>query len=279
MGKSGQGSQEKCDIGGKELILDQPENSNIRHTIAVMSGKGGVGKSSVSALLASSLADKGYKVGVLDADITGPSIPKLLGVKRNVTPAPMMEDKKIIPSVSKGGIKVISLNLLIPEEDKPVVWRGPLIAGAVKQFWSDVLWGELDYLVVDLPPGTGDVPLTVMQSLPLDGLVMVSSPQDLAVMVVKKAINMAAMLDIDILGLVENMCSFKCPECNQIIKLFGKEKGETVCKETGISFLGSLPLDPEISLLGDQGLLEDYKVTVFDLIPDLIEKRVIKNLS
>ena len=279
MGKSGQGSQEKCDIGGKELILDQPDNSNIRHTIAVMSGKGGVGKSSVSALLASSLADKGYKVGVLDADITGPSIPKLLGVKRNVTPAPMMEDKKIIPSVSKGGIKVISLNLLIPEEDKPVVWRGPLIAGAVKQFWSDVLWGELDYLVVDLPPGTGDVPLTVMQSLPLDGLVMVSSPQDLAVMVVKKAINMAAMLDIDILGLVENMCSFKCPECNQIIKLFGKEKGETVCKETGISFLGSLPLDPEISLLGDQGLLEDYKVTVFDLIPDLIEKRVIKNLS
>ena len=279
MGKSGQGSQEKCDIGGKELILDQPENSNIRHTIAVMSGKGGVGKSSVSALLASSLADKGYKVGVLDADITGPSIPKLLGVKRNVTPAPMMEDKKIIPSVSKGGIKVISLNLLIPEEDKPVVWRGPLIAGAVKQFWSDVLWGELDYLVVDLPPGTGDVPLTVMQSLPLDGLVMVSSPQDLAVMVVKKAINMAAMLDIDILGLVENMCSFKCPECNQIIKLFGKEKGETVCKETGISFLGSLPLDPEISRLGDQGLLEDYKVTVFDLIPDLIEKRVIKNLS
>ena len=166
----------------------------------------------------------------------------------------------------------MSLNLLLEEEEQPVVWRGPLIAGAVKQFWSDVLWGDLDFLVVDLPPGTGDVPLTAMQSLPLDGLVMVSSPQDLAVMVVKKAINMAAMLNIEVLGLVENMCSFKCPECGKLISLFGEEKGVEICSNTGIRFLGSLPLDKEISSLGDQGLIEQYGVNIFDSLPELVSE-------
>ncbi len=250
--------------------LDQPEASNIRHTLAVMSGKGGVGKSSVSALLASSLARMNYRVGILDADITGPSIPKLMGINRNVTPAPLKEKNKIIPSSGAGGIKVMSLNLLLPEDENPVVWRGPRIAGAVKQFWSDVLWGDLDYLIVDLPPGTGDVPLTVMQSLPLNGLIMVSSPQDLAVMIVKKAINMAEMLGIPVLGLVENMCSFNCPHCEKRISLFGSEKGEEVCRAAGIRFLGSLPLDLELSRLGDAGRIEDYQVDIFNEIPRLL---------
>jgi len=244
--------------------LSQPENSHIGRTIAVMSGKGGVGKSSVSALLAVALTRQKYRVGLLDADITGPSIPKLFGMHSQA----VVENGKIIPSISKLGIKVISLNLLLLKEDDPVIWRGPLIGGAVKQFWTDVLWGELDYMIVDLPPGTGDAPLTVLQSLPLDGLVIVSSPQDLAVMVVKKAIKMARMMNVPLVGLVENMSGLVCPHCGEAIDIFGKRKAEEVALSTGLKLLGRLPLDPELSKLADSGAVENYPVEMFNKITD-----------
>ncbi len=247
--------------------LGQPEDSNIKKVIAVMSGKGGVGKSSVSALLAVALNRQGYKVGLLDADITGPSIPKLLGLKEQAK----MAGGKMMPSESKKGIKVMSLNLLLPSEDEPVIWRGPLIGGAVKQFWTDVLWGDLDFMIVDLPPGTGDSPLTVLQSLPLNGLIIVSSPQDLAVMVVKKAIKMARMMQIPIIGLVENMSSMLCPHCGEAIDMFGKSQAEEVAQATAIKLIASIPLDPELSRLGDDGDLESYEFTFFDHITDLID--------
>lgn len=239
--------------------LPQPAHSRIRRAVAVMSGKGGVGKSSVAALLAVALAGDGLRVGLLDADITGPSIPKLFGLHER----PTVKEEKMIPPESRLGIKVISLNLLLPREDDPVIWRGPLIGGAVKQFWSDVIWGELDCLVVDLPPGTGDAPLTVMQSLPLDGLVVVSSPQDLAVMVVKKAINMARMMNVPILGLVENMSGLVCPHCGKSIELFGPSRAGEVAEATGVKIIGTLPLDPEISRLGDRGEIESYRQAGF----------------
>ncbi len=261
----GQESEEK---GGGIEKLSQPENSHIEHVIAVMSGKGGVGKSSVSALLAVALAKQGLRTGLLDADITGPSIPKLFGLSRQAE----IENGKIKPSLSRFGIKVVSLNLLLPHEDDPVVWRGPLIGGAVKQFWTDVMWGELDYLIVDLPPGTGDAPLTVLQSLPLDGLVIVSSPQDLAVMVVKKAIRMAQMLNVPTLGLVENMSGMVCPHCGQKIEMFGESRAEEVAAATGMKLLGCLPLDPELSRLGDRGAIEDYKVELFSNITDMFNQ-------
>ncbi len=253
---------EKNNRDGKAEIekLAQPDLSNIKHVVAVMSGKGGVGKSSVSALLAVALQKKGFKTALMDADITGPSIPKLFGLNGHS----VITDEKIIPADTKLGIKVISLNLLLPSQEDPVVWRGPLIGGAVKQFWSDVLWGDIDYMVVDLPPGTGDAPLTVLQSLPLDGLIIVSSPQDLAVMVVKKAIKMARMMDVPLIGLVENMSGMICPHCKQPIDLFGKSQALKVAEVTGIKLLGQLSLDPEISRLGDSGKIEDYQLKLFD---------------
>ncbi len=247
--------------------LPVPEHSSIRHTIAVMSGKGGVGKSSVTALLAVALSKEGYKVGILDADITGPSIPKLFGIKQSPGSLPL----GIMPSKTSMGIRVMSLNLLLPNEDDPVIWRGPLISGAVKQFWTDVMWGDLDYLVVDLPPGTGDAPLTVLQSLPLDGLIIVSSPQDLAFMVVKKAIKMAQMLEVPILGLVENMSVLRCPKCGEEIRIFGESHAEEVCRSTDIRFLGTIPLDPVISRLGDQGEIEKYDVDFLKTVPSLVD--------
>lgn len=261
----GQKAEEK---GGGIEKLSQPENSHIEHVIAVMSGKGGVGKSSVSALLAVALAKQGLRTGLLDADITGPSIPKLFGLRRQAE----VENGKIMPSLSRFGIKVVSLNLLLPHEDDPVVWRGPLIGRAVKQFWTDVVWGELDYLIVDLPPGTGDAPLTVLQSLPLDGLVIVSSPQDLAVMVVKKAIRMAQMMNVPTLGLVENMSGMVCPHCGQKIEMFGESRAEEVAAASGMKLLGCLPLDPELSRLGDKGAIEDYKIELFSNITDMFNE-------
>lgn len=247
--------------------LPQPEHSTIRHTVAVMSGKGGVGKSSVAAMLASTLAQKGYKVGVLDADITGPSIPKLLGVNR---PAESI-GFGLIPPKSASGILVMSLNLLLANEDDPVIWRGPLISSAVKQFWTDVIWDDLDYLIVDLPPGTGDSPLTVLQSLPLDGLIIVSSPQDLAAMVVRKAIKMAQKLGVPILGLVENMTAVRCPDCGREIRVFGESRARDICRAMGIRFLGSLPLDPAIAELGDRGEMDKYDAPFLAIVPSLLE--------
>ncbi|MDK2856590.1 MAG: hypothetical protein PWQ41_1397 [Bacillota bacterium] len=262
----------KENTGGKKQHgapqkLPQPKESSIKHTVAVMSGKGGVGKSTVTALVAAQLAKKLKSVGILDADITGPSIPKLFGIKEQPVSLPM----GIVPPKSRLGIRIMSLNLLLPHEDDPVVWRGPLIASAVKQFWTDVIWGDLDYLVVDLPPGTGDAPLTVLQSLPLDGLIVVSSPQELAVMVVKKAIKMAEMLNVPILGLIENMSYLTCPRCGEKIELFGPSRAGKIAEEKGIKFLGSLPIDPQLAELGDKGEIEKYQAELLGDIEKTLE--------
>ncbi len=247
----------------------QNHYGKIQNVIAVMSGKGGVGKSSITALLASALNKKGLRVGVLDADITGPSIPKVFGVKERAE----VIGEAILPSETTKGIKIMSINLLLENEEDPVIWRGPLIAGTVKQFFEQVDWGDLDYLVVDLPPGTGDVPLTVMQSLPLNGLIVVSSPQELVALIVKKAIHMAGKMNIPILGLIENMSYFECPDCKRITELFGKSRAEVVASETGISLLGRLPIMPEVAQLSDEG-----KIEAVDLICPEFFDEVVNNL-
>ncbi|KJS81762.1 MAG: hypothetical protein JM58_16150 [Peptococcaceae bacterium BICA1-8] len=247
-------SSEDCTCATKENT--DSINNNVKHVIAVMSGKGGVGKSTVTALLASSLKQKGFKVGILDADITGPSIPKLFGLKG----MPQGSELGFLPVKSKSGIEIMSINLLLPHEDEPVIWRGPIISGVIKQFWEDVIWGDLDFLLVDLPPGTGDAPLTVLQSLPLDGVVVVTSPQDLANMVVRKAINMTKKMNIPILGLVENMSFIECPGCKEKLYPFGEGKTKEMAKEFNIPILGVLPLEASLSLKGDKGMIEDYPV-------------------
>ncbi|MCG0278471.1 MAG: Mrp/NBP35 family ATP-binding protein [Thermanaeromonas sp.] len=233
-----------------------------------MSGKGGVGKSSVTALLAVALAREGYQVGILDADITGPSIPKMFNIHRSLQGSTL----GILPAESLLGIKIVSLNLLLPHEDDPVIWRGPLIAGAVKQFWTDVVWGELDYLLVDLPPGTGDAPLTVMQSFPLAGIVIVSSPQELANMIVRKAIKMASLMKVKILGLVENMSYVLCPDCGKEIYIFGPSRAEEAAAKAGIPLLGILPLDPELTALSDRGKIENYQGMLLERVQGFISR-------
>ncbi|MEW6171766.1 MAG: Mrp/NBP35 family ATP-binding protein [Bacillota bacterium] len=244
--------------------------SHVKNVLAVMSGKGGVGKSSVTALLAVTLARRGYRVGILDADITGPSIPKLFGLNERVEGA---DFGAYIPRSKLLGIYVMSANLFLEREDDPVIWRGPIISNVVKQFWTDVAWGKLDYLLVDLPPGTGDVPLTVMQSLPLEGVFIVSSPQDLAVMVVRKAIKMTGMMNTPILGVVENMTYITCPKCGEKIFPFGEPQGKQVAEETGVELLASLPLDPGLSRLGDAGRIEEYQSTGLEHLPQILDRR------
>ncbi len=247
-------NQTGTSIDEKSLLLGSLNQVN--KVIAIMSGKGGVGKSSVSSLLAVSLAKNGYKVGVLDADITGPSIAKAFGINSGTC---TVSEYGMNPPLSKGGIKIISINLFLENEDDPVIWRGPLIAGAVKQFWEETNWGELDYLLVDLPPGTGDVALTVLQSLSVSGIVIVSSPQDLSLMVVKKAIKMAQKMNIPIVGLIENMSYVECPDCGRKIELFGNSAGEKVAGEMSLTFLGSVPWDNRINILMDTGQIEYYE--------------------
>jgi Mrp family chromosome partitioning ATPase len=236
------------------------EFNDIRHVIAVMSGKGGVGKSLVSGLLAVALRREGHRVGILDADITGPSIPKMFfpdGARLGMTPMGPM------PPESGSGIKVMSINLLLEQEDQAVIWRGPLVAGAIKQFWGDIYWGALDYLIVDLPPGTSDASLTVMQSLPLSGIVLVSSPQGLAGMVVRKAARMAEQLQVPMLGLVENMSYFECPDTGKHYEIFGPSHAKETAHQIGVPFLGHLPIDPEIARLCDAGRVEEYHAEAF----------------
>jgi len=235
--------------------------NNISKTVAVLSGKGGVGKSLVTSLLAVKMRREGFEVGVLDADITGPSIPKIFGVDNCKAENGGIG---IYPVKTRNGIKIMSINLLIDKADSPVIWRGPLVAGAVKQFWTDVIWGDLDYLLVDLPPGTGDAPLTVLQSLPLDGLVIVSSPQELAQMVVRKAVKMAGLMNVKILGLVENMSYAVCPDCSKEIYVFGPSRAEAAAAAAGIPLLGVLPLDPEFTALCDHGQVEAYSGPLLD---------------
>lgn len=232
------------------FLVDLNPYSSVRKVIGVVSGKGGVGKSFVTASLASAMRRLGYEVGILDADITGPSIPKMYGIHG---PAGG-NDMGIFPIAAEDGTKVMSINLLMEDEEAPVIWRGPVIAGTVKQFWSDVVWGDLDYLFVDMPPGTGDVPLTVFQSIPVDGIVIVTSPQELVQMIVKKAYNMAGMMDIPVLGLVENYSYLKCPDCGREIKLFGESHIDEVAASMGIDILGKMPLDPSYAQLADEGL-------------------------
>lgn len=248
-----------CSAAQQTLLREANEFSKIKHVIAVMSGKGGVGKSSVSVLLASHLQKAGYQVGLLDADITGPSIPRMFGITEKLR----TNVAGMLPSESAQGVKVMSINLLLPNEDDPVLWRGPVIGGVIEQFWTDVIWGELDYLVVDLPPGTGDAPLTVMQSLPLKGLIVVTSPQELAVMVVRKAIKMAEMMNQPILGVFENMAYLECPHCEEPVYLFGQGKAQAMAAEYNLPFLGSLPIDPALAELCDQGRVEEYESELF----------------
>lgn len=250
-----------CDKN-KSLLVATAEENNIKNIIGVVSGKGGVGKSMVTSLLAVELAKKGYKVGVLDSDITGPSIPKAFGLKDGVEGT----DKLMFPVVSDYGIKVMSINLLIADPTQPVLWRGPVLGNAIKQFYSDVLWGELDYLLIDMPPGTGDVALTVFQSIPVDGVIIVSTPQDLVKMIVGKAVSMCNQMKIKIFGLVENMSYMKCPCCNELLYPFGPSKLNEVAEFYGIKPLGSLPINPLNAKLVDEGKIEEIDTEIVDEI-------------
>ncbi|MBR7117315.1 MAG: Mrp/NBP35 family ATP-binding protein [Clostridia bacterium] len=261
----------KC---SKESLL-APANaaSRVKHVIGVVSGKGGVGKSLVTSMLAVTMARRGYRTAVLDADITGPSIPKAFGLKPGTVEG---SDLGMFPVQTKTGIEVMSLNLLVDDETKPVVWRGPVIAGTVKQFWTDVVWGEVDFMFVDMPPGTGDVPLTVFQSLPLDGIVIVTSPQELVSMIVEKAVNMAKLMDIEVLGLVENYSYIVCPDCGKVIRPYGESKINSLAKEYGTEVLAELPIDPELASVVDKGVVELFEGDYMDRAADLIEKSLNK---
>ena len=248
-------SRESCEgcpsAKGGSGIEKEPMNaaSNVKKVIGVVSGKGGVGKSFVTASLACAMNKAGYKVGILDADITGPSIPKMFGLHGQIYGT----EEGMVPMVAEDGTKVMSINLLLDNEEEPVIWRGPVLAGVVKQFWNETVWGDIDYLFVDMPPGTGDVPLTVFQSLPVDGIVIVTSPQELVQMIVKKAYNMAEMMNIPVLGVVENFSYLKCPDCGKEIKVFGESHVDEVAAELGIEVLGKMPIEPAYAESADTG--------------------------
>ncbi len=242
--------------------------SKIKHVIAVVSGKGGVGKSLVTSMLAVTMKRRGYKTAILDADITGPSIPKSFGLPVGCVTG---SDLGMFPAQTKTGIEVMSINLLMDEETKPVVWRGPVIAGTVKQFWSDVVWNDVDYMYVDMPPGTGDVPLTVFQSIPVDGIIIVTSPQELVSMIVDKAVNMANLMDIPILGLIENYSYLKCPDCGKKISVFGESHVEELAQKHGIPVLSKIPLDPSLPNLCDKGAVELFETDALEPCADAIE--------
>lgn len=244
----------------KSFLKPMNKYSNIKKIIGIVSGKGGVGKSLVTSLLASKCAQTGLKVGILDADITGPSIPKSFGVTQKA----MQNGECLLPGTSENGIKIMSINMLLEDENQPVVWRGPVISGVIEQFWSDVCWGELDYLFVDMPPGTGDAALTVFQSLPINGIVIVSTPQDLVKMIVNKAFNMAKMMNIPVLGLIENMSFYICPDCKKKIEIFGKSQIDETAAELGVPVLAKLPVNPEINRLVDKGRVFDAPCTELD---------------
>ena len=258
----------KC---SKESLLE-PQNaaSSVKRVIGIVSGKGGVGKSLVTSMMAVTMQRRGYKTAILDADITGPSIPKAFGLKSgNVTGS----DLGMFPALTKTGIEVMSVNLLMDDETKPVVWRGPVIAGTVKQFWNGVVWNDVDYMFVDMPPGTGDVPLTVFQSLPVDGIIIVTSPQELVYMIVEKAVNMAKMMDVPVIGLVENYSYITCPDCGKIIKPYGESHIETLAESYKTAVLAKLPIDPELASLCDKGVIELFEGEYLERAADMVEKK------
>ena len=244
------------------------EGASVKKVIAVVSGKGGVGKSLVTSLLASEMQRRGHNCAVLDADITGPSIPKSFGITEHATGT----DEYIIPVSTYTGLQIMSINLILQDEREPVVWRGPVIAGAVTQFWTDVLWQDVDYMFVDMPPGTGDVPLTVFQSLPVDGIVIVTTPQDLVGMIVAKAVKMAELMNVPVLGIVENMSYFKCPDCGKEYSIFGDSKVEQEAREFGIEHFVRLPIDPVVAAMVDAGEVEHVSGENIASLVDVIEK-------
>lgn len=255
-----------CSSNNRMRYEPMNSRSQINKVIAVMSGKGGVGKSLVTSSLAVKLKRKGYKVGILDADITGPSIPKMFGLNETANG----DGNGLYPVETSSGIKVMSVNLLLEDEEEPVIWRGPVISSVVKQFWSDVYWGELDYLLIDMPPGTGDVPLTVFQSIPVDGGIIVTSPQDLVRLIVKKAYNMAVKMDIPVMGIVENYSYIECPDCGKKISVFGESKIDEIASEIGVEVLGKLPIVPAIAKLADEGRFDEADNTFVDMAVDKI---------
>ena len=246
------------------------EGASVKKVIAVVSGKGGVGKSLVTSLLASEMQRRGHNCAVLDADITGPSIPKSFGIHEHC----MGTEEYLIPVTTHTGLQIMSMNLILENEREPVVWRGPVIAGAVTQFWTDVLWQDVDFMFVDMPPGTGDVPLTVFQSLPVDGIVIVTTPQDLVGMIVEKAVNMAGLMNIPVVGIVENMSYFKCPDCGKEHAIFGESRVEELAKEYGIPHVAKLPIDPVITTMVDAGEVESVTGRYVSGLIDVIEKEV-----
>ena len=251
----------------QDLRAPANPHSNVKKVIAVVSGKGGVGKSTVTASLAVAMERRGKKVGVLDADITGPSIPKAFGLHGRLTGG----DEGMYPARTQTDIQVVSLNLLTENETDPVIWRGPVIAGVVTQFWSETVWGDVDFLFVDMPPGTGDVPLTVFQSLPVDGIIVVTSPQELVGMIVTKAVNMARMMNIPILGLVENYSYFQCPDCGKKHAIFGESKLDETARELGLPILARLPMDSTLALACDNGLVEGVTHNYLDGVAEFLD--------
>ena len=256
------------DRKAESLLAQLNPKASVKKVIAVVSGKGGVGKSTVTSMLAVAMARKGKRVGVLDADITGPSAPTAFGVSE----CQGADDDGLYPALTRGGIQVMSINLLLDNPGDPVVWRGPVIAGAVKQFWTDVIWEDVDYLFVDMPPGTGDVPLTVFQSLPVDGIVIVTSPQDLVSMIVTKAVRMAEMMHIPVLGFVENYSYLECPDCGKKIKVFGEGHLDEVAQNLGLPVLARLPIDPKVAEAYDNGFMETVNTDLVNPVIDAIEK-------
>lgn len=260
-----------CSSRDKQSMYEAPHPaSSVKHIIGVVSGKGGVGKSLVTSMLAVLMQRKGYRVGILDADITGPSIPKAFGLRKPVEG----DGDGMLPPATTSGIEIMSVNLMLDDETRPVVWRGPVIAGTVKQFWSQTVWADIDYLFVDCPPGTGDVPLTVFQSLPLDGIVIVSSPQELVSMIVKKAAHMADMMDIPVLGLVENMSYVLCPDCGKKINVFGESHIAEIAEQFGYDLLGQIPMDAKLAALVDKGWIEMMQNDYLDKAADMIEDKL-----
>ena len=248
------GCSDRTASGPSTLQLNK--RSSIKHVIGVVSGKGGVGKSLVTSLLASQMSKRGFKVGILDADVTGPSIPKTFGITGHL----VADADGIFPASTESGIAVMSVNLMLPQEDMPVAWRGPVVSGIISQFWGETNWGDIDYLFVDMPPGTSDVFLTVFQQLPVDGIVTVSAPQELVAMIVGKAVNLAHSLDVPVIGLVENMAYFQCDECGKKHFIFGDPQGEAVAEKYGIPAYATLPIDPAFARLCDEGKVEEYDV-------------------
>jgi Mrp family chromosome partitioning ATPase len=259
---------EGCGERKKTSFLEEPHKlSKVNKVIGVVSGKGGVGKSLVTSLIASQLEKRGNHVGILDADITGPSIPKIFGIKEKA----VGDDYGMYPVKSKSGVEVMSINLLLEDETEPVIWRGPVIGGVVKQFWTDVIWKDIDCLMVDMPPGTGDVPLSVFQMLPVDGIIIVTSPQELVSMIVEKAVKMAKMMNIPILGMVENMSYITCPDCGKKISVFGESNAENIASEYNIPLLAKIPMNPQIARLCDAGEIDSVEADFMDNVVKTVE--------